>query len=124
MNKKMLFLAVCVFASTFLSGCAEQWQKQGAAKADFQAIKSACESRALSRFPVAIRQMQTEEGRMDPVATRCTGAGLATRCSTSGGRYVPPKFVPVDDNTDARDQDVRRCYFENGWQPVKRESVF
>jgi hypothetical protein len=121
MNKKMFSLAVCVLASMLLSGCAERWQKPGATKADFQVMKSACENRSLSRFPVAIRQMQTEEGHMDPMATKCTGSGLSTKCFSSGGRYVPPKFVPVDDNRGARDQDMRRCYFENGWQPIEKK---
>jgi hypothetical protein len=119
MNRKMFFLTVCILSQTLLVGCAERWQKPGATDADFQDMKSTCGAQALARFPVVLRQMQAEEGHANPVVTKCSGSGASIRCTTSGGQYVPPRYLPVDDNKETRDRATRKCLIENGWRPVE-----
>ena len=119
MNRKMFFLTICVLALTLFPACAERWQKPGATDADFQTMKSTCEARASTRFPFILGQIQTEEGHSNPMVTKCSGSGASTRCSTSGGQYMPPRYLPVDDNKEARDQATRKCLLENDWRPVE-----
>ncbi|MBI1777921.1 MAG: hypothetical protein HYR63_21485 [Proteobacteria bacterium] len=31
-----------------------------------------------------------------------------------------PTIIIVDDSEDARGQDIRACFFQNGWRPLKQ----
>jgi hypothetical protein len=93
--------------------------KPGATSDEFEATKAACISRASARFPPMMRQVQIGTGYTTPMTTSCNGNGYgySMNCSTVGGQYVPPSALTVDDNSNARLQDVRSCFFENGWRP-------
>jgi hypothetical protein len=54
-----------------------------------------------------------------PVNTMCHGYGYMLNCTSTGGGYVPPTTLPVDYNANARNEDIRACLYENGWQPTK-----
>ncbi|MFA5040175.1 MAG: hypothetical protein WC464_00890 [Bdellovibrionales bacterium] len=121
MDKKISF-ATCLLATLVLFGCAEErWQKPGATEADYETAKLSCENRALERYPVSLRQVQVQEGRVAPLATRCSGSGATLKCSTTGGQYMDPKYVPVDDNENARWHVRHKCLVDKGWKPVEEE---
>jgi len=121
MKNRLLFLTPCALVFILLSGCAERWEKPGASDADFQKTKAVCDDRAMLHFPISIRQIEIEGARMNPGVTNCTwsGSGGTMHCGTSGGQYEPPRFASVDDNQTARNQDVRKCFFDNGWHPAE-----
>lgn len=107
---------VCLLA---VAGCATRWEKPGATAADFGAMTARCESRAYSRIRPAMQQVQVGSGYFTPLQTRCVDYGYTARCFQVGGEYVPPSFATIDNNADARAADVKACFFENGWSPVK-----
>jgi len=113
--KTALLLALVLASTLTLSGCADTWEKPGATQQEFEATKAACMSRAAARFPPMNRQVQIGNGYMTPVTTNCTGFGYSVNCLSTGGQYVPPSVITVDDNANARRQDTRSCFFENGW---------
>lgn len=119
MKYRMFFFVPCAMVFLLLSGCAERWEKPGASDGDFQKMKAVCADKAMLHFPPIIRQIEIEGARMNPVVTSCSGSGVTMRCGTSGGQYTPPTYAPVDDNQTARDQDTRKCFFDNGWRPVE-----
>jgi hypothetical protein len=43
-------------------------------------------------------------------------------CFTTGGQYMPPVYMPVDQNQAGRNSGVRSCLFAAGWQPVKNKA--
>jgi hypothetical protein len=110
-----LLLALMVATTLTLSGCADTWEKPGATQQEFNATKAECLSRSAARFPPMNRQVQIGSGYTTPVTTNCNGFGYSVNCISSGGQYVPPSFMNVDDNANARMQDTRSCFFENGW---------
>ena len=116
---KLLVLAVIASALVTLTGCAERWEKPGATEYEFNAMKAACSSRAAARFPPMMRQVQLTNGYTTPITTNCSGYGYSVTCNTTGGQYVPPVIISVDDNNGVRSQDTRSCFFENGWRPEK-----
>lgn len=117
--RKIFGLLLVAALSFTLSGCAEKWEKPGATEMEFDAVRSVCTSQANLRFPPMMRQVQISNGYMTPEVTNCSGNDHFTNCRTTGGQYVPPSTMAVDDNEAGRNQDVRACLFENGWQPVK-----
>jgi hypothetical protein len=107
-----------VIAALLVTGCAEKWAKPGASKQDFEMTKSACSTQAYGRFPPMINQVQLSSGHYTPVTTQCTSAGNTQTCRQSGGQYVPPQTALVDINDNGREQAVRSCLYQNGWQVV------
>ncbi|MBI1775050.1 MAG: hypothetical protein HYR63_06865 [Proteobacteria bacterium] len=104
-----------------LAGC-ETWVKPGGTPAEFDAMSASCKAQAYQRFPPMVRPVQTSYGHYMPVTTHCTTTGNVTNCTQTGGYWVPPSFSTVDDNENGRDQDIRACYYRNGWQPEKKSS--
>src|SRR4051812_13365683 len=105
-------------ASLALVGCMQYWEKPGSGQAEFDGMKAACNSRAYSRFPPMIRQVQLTAGHTTPVITNCNSYGNQMSCYSTGGQYVPPAMMPVDDNESSRSSDVQACFYENGWIPA------
>ena len=105
-----------------VASCAEKWEKAGATPEEFEAMKSACSAQSAARFPPMLRQVQLTSGYITPVTTNCSGYGYSVNCFTTGGQYVPPVIITVDDNGSARNQDTRSCFFQNGWAPAKKSS--
>jgi hypothetical protein len=115
---KFFQLAAVFLALGLLTACAEKWEKPGGTQQEFDAMQAACISRASSRFPPLMREVQIRNGYTTPITTNCSALGNSVNCYTTGGQYVPPLVIPVDDNDNARSQDVRSCFFENGWHPA------
>ena len=118
MNKIYGFL-LCAGLSFSLIGCAEKWQKPGGTERDFEAMKASCASRAAAKFPPLMRLEQATNGYVTPETTTCKDSGRSVTCRTTGGQYVPPTVMAVDDNEEGRNQEIRACFFERGWQPVE-----
>lgn len=78
-------------------------------------MKAECLSRAAAKFPPMNRQVQIGNGYTTPVMTNCNGFGYSINCYSTGGQYVPPAFMTVDDNAAGRQQEVRNCFFKHGW---------
>lgn len=108
-----------LFCLVILAGCATKWSKPGASPAEFEATKASCNSRAYSRFQPAMQSVQISSGYVTPVQTQCFGTGYNVQCTSTGGQYIPPASIMVDQNSNARNQDVRGCFFEQGWTPDK-----
>jgi len=119
MNKTPYFQVVSLTALVFLGGCAQRWQKPGASDKDYQEMRASCEKWALERFPPSLREVAVDEGRITPIVTNCSGSGASLKCYTSGGRYISPTYMPVDDHQSLRDDETRACLIENGWSLVE-----
>nr|WP_321986502.1 hypothetical protein [uncultured Lichenicoccus sp.] len=117
----MVLKSALILACTLLvSGCAgTKWEKAGASPDEFEATKASCLSRGYARVPPMMVPIQVGGGYTTPVTTNCYGSGYGASCTSSGGQYIQPVIIPVDENSRARAQDVRSCFFENGWTPVK-----
>jgi hypothetical protein len=114
--QKTLALTLMVIASTLaLSACADTWVKPGATEQEFEATKTECMSRAAARFPPINRPVQIGNGYTTPVTTNCNGFGYSGNCISTGGQYVPPSIINIDDNQNGRQEDIRSCFFEKGW---------
>ncbi len=116
-------ITITLVVITFVSGCATRWVKPGGTTDEFEATKASCISRAYARFPPMEHQVQLGNGYTTPSYTNCYGNGYGggynANCTTTGGQYVPPATMTVDSNQQARNQDVRSCFFENGWTPER-----
>jgi len=119
MKNISLKTVVCALSVLFLSGCAEKWEKPGAGLDDFQAMESMCSARAYVRFPPALRKEVIFGAHKAPIKTDCETNGNNVSCVTTGGEYVPPETMIVDDNSDGRKHDIRSCFYENGWRPER-----
>lgn len=117
MSRPSTLALLCL--ALLLSACAERWEKPGATERDFDAMQSACFSYASARFPPLIRPLQIDEGHMTPIVTKCDRSDHSVSCSQRGGDYVPPTFIGIDDNGEAREADMRSCLYRNGWHPAK-----
>jgi len=102
-----------------VGGCAERWAKPGAGAAEFDAMQAACSAQGYARFPPVLQQMPGSPGFFAPGAMRCGGPPGARSCYAVGGVYVPPSIVTVDLNAAGRGQDIRACFYANGWSPVQ-----
>lgn len=114
---------VVLLSSLAVAGCADRWHKIGgsAGDDDFAAAEKTCQSRAAEKYPPILRQIQVEPARTVPLVTSCSGVGTSLRCGMSGGQYVPPKFMPVDDNALMREQETHACLREKGWRPASEK---
>jgi hypothetical protein len=117
--KAHLVLLIC---GAMVAGCAEKWEKPGATKDEFDAMKAACQSKSYAEHPPMPRQVQLTAGYTTPIQTTCNAFGGSVSCFQTGGQYVPPVIITVDDNQNARNQDTRACFYENGWTPVKPQN--
>ncbi len=112
-------IIVCL---AFLAGCATKWEKPGATADEFDAMKSACKSRGYAQVPPAMQQVQVSTGYYIPIQTSCSGYGYTTSCYQTGGQFIPPEFITIDANDNARSELVKSCFYENGWHPAKKGS--
>ena len=110
--------AFLVSGMVIISGCTV-WVKPGATEAEFNGTKAACSSRAYSRFPPRLTEVQIMAGYYAPIQTQCTGNGYSSSCFTTGGQYIQPVTMMVDQNENPRGSDIRSCFYENGWTPKK-----
>ncbi len=102
-----------------LTACTQYWAKPGGTTAEFDATKSTCGVQAYSQFPPMMQQVMLTAGYTTPMQTSCSGTGYAVNCFTTGGQYMPPVYMSVDQNEAGRNSAVRACLFAAGWQPVK-----
>lgn len=109
-----------IVSAVLLTGCAEKWEKVGATEQEFDGMKAACSSRAYSMFPPTMRQIQLTSGYTTPVSMSCSYIGYTQNCVQTGGGYVAPITMLVDDNQGGRTQSVRSCFFQDGWTPAKK----
>ncbi|MFN7306231.1 MAG: hypothetical protein ACK5TQ_06580 [Acetobacteraceae bacterium] len=131
-NRLLLLAAAC-----FMVGGAQQWAKPGATEADLHIVRSQCEARAESAFPLAL--MTQEPARRQPqqiiiqndspttIRTSCTGLGNTVDCvqqreTTRPLNYIsslPPRApITVDHNEAPRRRAVDACLLEQGWRTV------
>lgn len=115
---RYLYLATVVF---LLAGCVEKWTKPGATAAEFDATLASCKGRAYSMAPPQLQQMQISSGYTTPITTSCSGYGFNASCVSTGGAYIPPAFITVDNNEGQRGNLVRSCLYSNGWTPEKKQ---
>jgi hypothetical protein len=131
-NRLLLLAAAC-----FMVGGAQQWAKPGATEADLHIVRSQCEARAESAFPLAL--MMQEPARRQPeqiiiqndspstIRTSCTGFGNTVDCvqqreTTRPLNYIsslPPRApITVDHNEAPRRRAVDACLLKQGWRTV------
>ena len=115
----MLFVVLC-------NGCATyRWFKPGASPEDFRRDALACLTWALQIAPEAMTPIPLGQGYTNPVQTNCTtdyaGGRSVINCTSTGGEYVPPPVMHVDQNTRARDTALLMCMYGRGWSKQKVE---
>jgi len=66
-----------------------------------------------------MHQVMTSPGYTTPLQTSCTPVGYSVNCFTTGGNFVPPSYMLVDQNQDARNSAFRSCLYAAGWLPAK-----
>jgi len=111
-----------ILAAIALSGCSPQiWAKPGGTSVEFEGTKAACNAQSYAQFPPMPQQIMIMGGYTTPVQTSCSGAGYTVNCYSTGGNYVPPAYVTVDQNQNARSSGFRSCLMTAGWQPVKNQ---
>jgi hypothetical protein len=115
-------LAAGAVLALSVAGCTEYWAKPGAGEREFEVMRGQCNARGYQRFPPLVRTSLSQEGHYAPVTNRCVTKGNSTECTKTGGQWVPPSYTTVDDNERPRDEDIRSCFFENGWAPVEKKS--
>ncbi len=108
-----------MFAFFMLASCTQYWAKPGGTQAEFDATKAACNGRAYSRFPPMLQQVQLTAGYTTPLQTNCMPTGNSVSCTTTGGQYVPPAYMSVDQNLVGRDSAFRSCLYQAGWKTAK-----
>jgi hypothetical protein len=109
-------------ATLIAAACTQYWAKPGGTGTEFEATKSACEVQAYSQFPPVMQQVMLTSGYTTPIQTSCSGTGYAVNCLTTGGQYMPPVYMPVDQNQAGRNSAARSCLFAAGWRPVKNKA--
>jgi hypothetical protein len=112
---------IVVILSLVLAGCTQYWAKPGGTPAEFDATKAACEGRAYSQFPPVLQQVMLTQGYTTPMQTNCTPIGYTVSCYTTGGQYIPPAYMTIDQNLTGRNSAFRSCLYSAGWQPVKNK---
>jgi hypothetical protein len=108
-----------LLALVMLSGCAQRWAKLNGTEAEFNATNAGCSSKAYSQFPPAPRQVMLLAGYTTPIQTNCYTVGYSVQCTTTGGQYIPPTYINVDDNETPRGNAVTSCLYTAGWRPAK-----
>jgi hypothetical protein len=109
-----------LLGAMIVSGCSPQlWAKPGGTEVEFEGAKASCNTRSFAEFPPMPQQIMIMAGYTTPIQTSCSGGVYAVNCFTTGGNYVPPSYVTVDQNQGARNSSVRSCLMTAGWQPVK-----
>jgi hypothetical protein len=136
--KKLLSLLILLS----LTGCV-RYYKPGAGQAEFNADSAFCEMNAYKFAPPAVERVVIRGAYQEPTQTNCSGNinmqenGTASRgtyygntngtitnnCITTGGKYVPPATVDIDNNQSARNAAYKNCLFQKGWSTVKPAEV-
>ncbi|MGM0583994.1 MAG: hypothetical protein ACQEUZ_05030 [Pseudomonadota bacterium] len=116
MRQKTVPLLVMVSA---LAACTQYWEKPGGTQREFDMTKARCEQKAYADFPSMTQQITIGTGYTTPSYTTCTGSGYFMNCQTTGGNYVPPSKITVDNNKQARHRAINSCLMQNGWKKVK-----
>lgn len=103
------------------TGCAQRWAKLNGTESEFAATQSACNARSFSQFPPAMRQVMLMAGYTTPVQTNCFPMGYSVQCTTTGGQYIPPTYISIDDNASGRENATKSCLYSAGWRPAKNK---
>ncbi len=130
--KKLLSLTLI----SLLTGCVQTWYKPGATQTEFNSDDTYCRTVAFSYAPPNISQVEIGNGYVEPAMTNCNGSimgsndgyggvyGTTTNnCTTTGGRYVPPPKISVDNNSQARKAAYTSCLYNKGWTTVKPAEI-
>lgn len=112
-----------LLAAVGLSDCSPQiWAKPNGTSSEFEGTKAACIGQSYSQFPPMPQQIMVNAGYTTPMQTSCSGGGYSVSCFTTGGNFVPPSYVTIDQNQTARNSSFRSCLMTAGWQPVKNQA--
>lgn len=105
---------ISLFILSVLSGCTT-WYKTGATKQDYDVDSAGCVSSAYNAAPPVITPSQVGSGYQQPSYTNCTGGYGSVNCVTTGGQYIPPATIYVDQNAPAQKASFTSCMYRNGW---------
>lgn len=115
--KTLIFL----FILSVLSGCTT-WYKTGATKQDYDVDSAGCVSSAYNAAPPVITSSQVGSGYQQPSDTNCTGVYNSMNCVTTGGQYIPPATIYVDQSAPAQKAAFTSCMYQKGWTTQNAES--
>jgi hypothetical protein len=104
-----------------LAGCTTYWARPGGTAEEFHAASASCQARATSQYPPFFQPVMVSNGYVTPVQTSCTRYGYTTNCISTGGQYVPPAYVNVDQNQNARADAAQACLMAQGWRPFDKK---
>ncbi len=115
-------LRAAPLAALALCGCTQYWAKPGSSPSEFQSTEAVCQSRAYSQLPPMLQRVQIGSAYVTPVRTSCTNYGYTADCVSTGGQYIPPSYIMVDQNESARNGASRSCLFSAGWRPFDKKA--
>ncbi len=104
-----------------MAGCTQYWAKPGGTQEQFAVTKSACQAQSYAQFPPAPQQVMLTAGYTTPQQSTCSGNGYMVNCYTTGGQYMPPTYVTLDQNSGARDSGFQSCLMNAGWRLAKNK---
>jgi hypothetical protein len=104
-----------------LCGCAasEAWVKRGATDQDFNADHSGCEALAAQTYPYLEKATQFGNVHARNRAS-CAQSGVFLTCTGTGADLAPPTTIAYDANAGKRQDLVRSCMLNKGWQSSPR----
>lgn len=117
MRSATLIISICLFS--LLTACSTTWYKRGATKQDFIADRQDCIAESYREAPVANTPVQMGIGNSQPIYTNCTGSYNNVNCTSTGGGYVPPPHIDIDQNISVRDVFFKDCMYKHGWSTVR-----
>jgi len=108
-------IMLCAVLAMVASCSKTVWTKPGADAQDFDRDKVACLAQSYQSAPVSNTSVPLGGGYTQPAYTNCYGVGYGINCTTTGGAYIPPPTVTIDQNTGARNAVFNACMYSLGW---------
>lgn len=110
-------LVLVTLLAGLLAGCmTTRWNHAYKNQSDFQGDMYQCMTEANLLLPPAMVEQAYTLGRQAPDRTTCQQLGGGTiDCTSTRGRYTPPRTRVVDANEEARSKLVNACMFARGY---------
>ena len=119
MNRNGVFLLTLV---VLVSGCKQyEWRSNIRSSSDFSADNYKCQLESAQMYPPVMQTVTYGTGYTTNSTTTCTGDYQYRQCTTTPGKYVPPRSNQVDANQNNRNSAYNACMNAIGWGLYERQ---